>query len=158
MCRTLRHQAVVKENPMPDPIVERTIAITRSLRGVAYAVMDRAFEERAAGELDMAGFLAVSERYQQMINDANRTLYRVAESLPPLGAHIEKLEAATQDLEKMSKRLHDAHDIVAIASQLVVALSSLAVAVVRPDASTVGATVDAIVNVGETIRARIADR
>jgi hypothetical protein len=143
---------------MPEPIVERTIAITRTLRSVAHAVMERAFDQRAVGELDMEGFLVVSERYQAMINQANRTLYQVAESLPSLGAHIEKIEQATHQLEVVAGRLRDAKDVVTIASQLLVALSALTLAVVRPDAAAVAATVDAITTVSETIRARIISR
>jgi len=139
-------------------LVERTIAITRTLRQVAHALMERAFEAREAGELDLPSFLAVSDRYQAMINQANTALYEVVKTLPPLGSHIETIERATRELETAAKRLRDVKDVVTISAELLVALSALTVAVLRPDAAAIAATAEAIAAVTESIRARIVRR
>jgi len=141
-----------------DAIVERTIAITRTLREVAHALMERAFAAREAGELDLPGFLSVSDRYQAMINQANTALYEVVKTLPPLGSHIQTIERATHELQAVAKRLRDVTDVVTISAELLVALSALTVAVLRPDAAAVAATAEAIAAVTESIRARIIRR
>ncbi|MBL9004736.1 MAG: hypothetical protein JNJ46_10840 [Myxococcales bacterium] len=141
-----------------DAIVERTIAITRTLREVAHALMERAFAAREAGELDLQGFLSVSDRYQAMINQANTALYEVVKTLPPLGSHIQTIERATHELQAVAKRLRDVTDVVTISAELLVALSALTVAVLRPDAAAVAATAEAIAAVTESIRARIIRR
>ena len=145
----------------PDPnqsVVERTIAITRSLRGVAHALMECAFDARAAGELDLDGFLAVSDRYQAMINQANTALYEVVKTLPPLTEHIAKIELATAELETAAARLRDVKDVLTISAELLAALSSLTIAVLRPDPAAIAATAEAIAAVTASIRARIVSR
>lgn len=139
-------------------VVERTIAITRTLRAVAHELMECAFDAREAGELDLDGFLSVSDRYQAMINQANTALYEVVKALPPLGAHIEKIEQATRDLEAAAKRLREVKDVLTISAELLAALSSLTVAVLRPDAAAIAATAEAIAAVTASIRARIVSR
>lgn len=152
------------EPPSPTPrergqsVVERTIAITRTLRAVAHDLMEQAFDERDAGELDLDGFLAVSDRYQAMINQANTALYEVVKALPPLGEHIAMIEQATHELEAAAKRLRDVKDVLTISAELLAALSSLTVAVLRPDAAAIAATAEAIAAVTASIRARIVSR
>lgn len=144
--------------PGSDSVVERTIAITRALRSVAHALMERAFEAREAGELDLSSFLSVSDRYQAMINQANTALYEVVKALPPLGAHIATIEQATRELEVAAKRLSEVKDVVSISAELLVALSALTVAVLRPDAAAIAATAEAIAAVTASIRSRIIRR
>lgn len=139
-------------------IVERTIAITRSLREVAHALMECAFDARQAGELDLDGFLAVSDRYQAMINQANTALYEVVKALPPLGEHIEKIEQATRELERAARRLREVKDVLTLSAELLAALSSLTIAVLRPDAAAIAATAESIAAVTASIRARIVSR
>ena len=75
-------------------------------------------DARAAGELDLDGFLAVSDRYQAMINQANTALCEVVKTLPPLSEHIAKIELATAELgPTAAARLRDVKDVLTISGR-----------------------------------------
>lgn len=138
------------ENPL-DPIVERTIVVTRTLRGIGHDLMERAFDARRDGELSLEELLVITERYQEIVNQANATLYELVRRLPPLGPHLVQIEAATSDLKAAFSRLTKVTTILNLVTKILAAVTSLALTVVRVDASSVAATTRSLVDATSAI-------
>jgi hypothetical protein len=117
---------------MNSTTVDRTIALTRSLRTVANALMDRAHDARSAGEISLDEYFAVADRYQAIINQANMACYEAAEHLPTVTVDLDAVEGAAQSLEKAAVFLAKTTDVLAISAQLLQALSSLVLAILNP--------------------------
>ena len=137
-------------------VVDRTISVTRSLRSVANAVMDRAHDFRDSGQLSLNDFFTLSERYQTIINQANRACYEAAEQLPKMDDHLAPIESATKELEKASVLLARVTDVVAVSAQLVQASAGLVVAILKPEPSAFAAVAATIVAAAQGIQAQIS--
>jgi hypothetical protein len=143
------------QNPPPS-IVDRTISVTRSLRVVANTVMDRAHDFRESGELSLNDFFTLSDRYQTIINQANRACYEAAEQLPKMDEHLAPIESATRELEKASVLLAKVTDVVAVSAQLVQALSGLVVAILKPEPAAFAAVAATIVAAVQGIQGQLS--
>src|SRR5437773_12580076 len=117
----------------PESLVERTLSVTRSLRQVANSFLDRALQARSEGKISLDAFLQLSERYQSIINLANKVCHEVADGLPPLQEHLSPIETATKDLEKASLLLAKVTDVLAVSALLLQALGGLVLAVRNPE-------------------------
>ena len=137
---------------MAEPIIEKTIALTRSLRNVATQVMEQAHKARDAGELPLPDFLAVAERYQEMINEANRAIHDAAARLPSLTDDFSAIEDATRTLEADAVLLKQVTDVLTVAAKLLVAMASLATLIAHPDPSGVATTAAAVYDAARAIR------
>src|SRR5436305_2030386 len=84
-----------------DPIVERALVVTRSLRALASQLMERAYAKRDAGELSLDEFLLMEQRHQRICNQANAAIYDAAERLASLAEEFQKVEEATTELERL---------------------------------------------------------
>ncbi len=139
-----------------DPIVERTLAVTRSLRDLASQLMERAYAKRDAGELTLDEFLLMEQRHQAVLNQANTIIYAAADDLEarlaPIEADFHQVEDATKELDRLQGVLRAATDVLAIAAQLMLATSALALLVSDPNPGTVSATASALFDAGRTIR------
>lgn len=135
----------------PGTLVDRTIAVTRALRKVANTLMDRAHEARSFGQLSLDEYFMLTERYQQIQDEANRACHEAVESLPDMEVHLGPIESATKDLEAASLLLAKVTDVLAVSALLLQALAGLVVAIVKPEpaafaavAATLAATVQGI--------------
>jgi hypothetical protein len=136
--------------------VEQTLQITQSLRNVANALMERAHQARDAGEISLDDFFAVSERYQEIINQANVACYEAAERLPAMDEHIGPIEAATKDLEHASIMLAKITDVLAVAGQILQAVSSLVLAILNPQPAAFGAVALTIASAAQGIQGQLS--
>lgn len=139
-----------------SPIVDRTINLTRSLRVAANAMMDRAHEQRTAGQLSLNDYFAIADRYQSIINQANMVVYEAAEKLPPIEPHLAPLEAASKELEQAALTMAKVTDVLAVSAQLLQALSSLVVAILHPEPAAFAAVAAAIVSAVQGIRGQLS--
>lgn len=139
---------------LPAPI-ERILAVTRTLRRIGDELLEEARHKRERGELSLAGYMKAAEQHQELINHANRAVYRATESLPPLDAQVIAVEAATKELETATKNLRRVTDILALSAKLVLAVTSVVAAVFRPDPMTIAASAEAIVNAARVIRDQV---
>jgi hypothetical protein len=135
-----------------DPIVERTLAVTRSLRDFASQLMERAYAKRDAGELSLDDFLLMEQRHQAVLNQANTIIYAATDSLAVIADQFHEVEDAVQELDRLQGRLRAVGDVLAIAAQVLLATSALALMVSAPDPGTVSATASAIFDLGRTVR------
>ena len=140
---------------MAEPVVERTIEVTRALRKVASQIMERAFAARAAGTLSLDAFFGVAERYQQSVNQANTALYEVVARLPKLDGELKKIEEATKQLEAASELLTKATDLLTVSGKLLLALTALVTVVMKPDGVSVSAATTSILDAARTIRDQV---
>lgn len=135
-----------------DPIVERTLMVTRSLRSLASQLMERAFQKRAAGELSIDDFLIMEDRHQQILNQANTAIYQATDSLASIAEEFHQVEDAAKELDRLQGILKTVAEVLSISAQLLLATSALALLVLDPNPGTVAATATAIYDVARTIR------
>jgi hypothetical protein len=122
------------ETPAPPAsVVELTISITRALRNTANAILEQAHKARAAGQLTLDEFFAVTDRYQMIINQANMACYEAVEHLPPIEKELIPIETAAKELEQASLHLAKVTDVLVISAQLLQALSALVLAILNPE-------------------------
>lgn len=136
----------------PDPIVERALAVTRSLRELASQLLERAYARRDAGELSLDDFLRMEQRHQEILNQANSAIYYATDRLAPIADEFQKVEAATKELERLQGVLKTVADVLNISAQLLLSVSALALLFFDPNPGTVAATASAIFELGRTIR------
>src|SRR4051812_34109107 len=109
-----------------DPVVERALTVTRSLRSLASQLMERAYAKRSAGELSIDDFLVMEDRHQQILNQANTAIYDAAERLDSIAEEFRKVEDAAKELERLQSILKTVSEVLAISAQLLLATSALA--------------------------------
>lgn len=134
------------------PLIERTITLTRALRNVANALLERAHQARSDGQLSLDDFFAVTDRYQTIINQANLACYEAAEHLPDIGQYLGPVEAATRELEQASALLAKVTDILAISGHLLTALSSLVLSILKPEPAAFAAVTAAVIAAAQGIK------
>jgi hypothetical protein len=135
----------------PDPIVERALAVTRSLRALASQLLERAYARLDAGELSLNDFLLMEQRHQAIVNQANAAIYDATERLQPIAQEFAQVEAATKELERLQGVVKTVTDVLNISAQLLLAVSALALMFFDPNPGTVAATASAIFDVSRTI-------
>jgi hypothetical protein len=135
-----------------DPIVERTLAVTRSLRSLAAQLMERAYQKRDAGELSMEDFLGMEARHQEILNQANTAIYQATDNLASIAEEFHQVEDASKELDRLQGTLKTISDVLAVSAQLLMATSALALLVLDPNPGTVAATANALYDVARTIR------
>ena len=135
-----------------DPIVERALAVTRSLRALASQLMERAYAKRDAGELSLDEFLVMEQRHQRILNQANVAIYDATAHLASIAEEFQKVEEATKELDKLQTTLKTVTEVLNISAQLLLAASALALMFFDPNPGTVAASASAIFEVGRTIR------
>jgi len=136
----------------PDPIVERALAVTRSLRALASQLLERAYARLDAGELSLNDFLLMEQRHQAIVNQANTAIYDATERLLPIAQQFKLVEAAIKDLEHLHDVVKKVADVLNVSAQLLLAVSALALLFFDPNPGTVAATASAIFDVSRTIR------
>lgn len=136
----------------PDPIVERALAVTRSLRALASQILERAYAKREAGELSLDDFLLLEQRHQEILNQANSAIYYATDRLAPIAAEFAQIEAATKELDRLQGILKTVTNVLNVSAQLLLAASALALLFFDPNPGTVAATASAIYDVARTIR------
>lgn len=136
----------------PDPIVERALSVTRSLRALASQILERAYARREAGELSLDELLLVEQRHQEILNQANSAIYYATDRLASIAEEFQQVEAATKELERLQKVLKTITDVLNVSAQLLLAASALALLFFDPNPGTVAATASAIIDVAHTIR------
>ena len=135
-----------------DPIVERALAVTRSLRALASQLMERAYAKRDAGEPSIDEFLVLEQRHQRILNQANTAIYDATEGLASIAEEFGKVEEATRELERLQGILKTVTEVLNISAQLLLATSALALMFFDPNPGTVAASASAIFELGKTIR------
>lgn len=136
----------------PDPIVERALAVTRSLRALANQILERAYAKREAGELSLDEFLRLEQRHQEILNQANSAIYYATDRLAPIADEFVQVEAATKELDRLQGILKTVTNVLNVSAQLLLAASALALLFFDPNPGTVAATASAIYDVARTIR------
>lgn len=136
----------------PDPIVERALAVTRSLRALASQILERAYAKREAGELSLDDFLLLEQRHQEILNQANSAIYYATDRLAPIALEFAQIEAATKELDRLQGVLKTITNVLNVSAQLLLAASALALLFFDPNPGTVAATASAIYDVARTIR------
>jgi hypothetical protein len=137
-------------------IVDRTIAVTRTLRTVANGLMEFAHDARARGELSLDEFFTLSERYQSIINQANTACHEAANQLPDMESHLAPIESATKELERASLVLAKVTDVLAVSAQLLQALSGLVLAILKPEPAAFAAVAATIVAAVQGIQGQLS--
>lgn len=136
----------------PDPIVERALAVTRSLRALANQILERAYAKREAGELSLDEFLLLEQRHQEILNQANSAIYYATDRLAPIADEFVQVEAATKELDRLQGILKTVTNVLNVSAQLLLAASALALLFFDPNPGTVAATASAIYDVARTLR------
>ncbi len=136
----------------PDPIVERALAVTRSLRALGSQILERAYAKREAGELSLDDFLLLEQRHQEILNQANSAIYYATDRLAPIADEFAQIEAATKELDRLQGVLKTITNVLNVSAQLLLAASALALLFFDPNPGTVAATASAIYDVARTIR------
>jgi len=137
-------------------IVDRTIAVTRTLRTVANGLMEFAHEARERGELSLDEFFTLSERYQSIINQANTACHEAAKQLPSMESHLAPIESATKELERASLVLAKVTDVLAVSAQLLQALTGLVLAILKPEPAAFAAVAATIVAAVQGIQGQLS--
>ena len=136
----------------PDPIVERALAVTRSLRALASQILERAYAKREAGELSLDDFLLLEQRHQEILNQANAAIYYATDRLAPIADEFAQIEAATKELDRLQGVLKTITNVLNVSAQLLLAASALALLFFDPNPGTAAATASAIYDVARTLR------
>src|SRR5579871_6083172 len=131
--------------------VDRTIAITRSMRNFANALMEKAHQARINGSMSLDDYFTVAGQYQTIINQANQACYAAAKNLQPLEAELGSIEAASTTLEQAATYLAKVTDVLAISGDLLEATGALVEAIVKTDASALKTVEGAIASAMQEI-------